>query len=265
MSAGRAAGSRTPQLPKRYLPFPYATLPFFAPDEYHRLPAPDGRRITGDELADALVIKTPICISLVFLDVMLKLGKVIWNVKFEGFNCYSVKLGNLGECEQEDDEAAESSEWMTNPFNAERHNNLFLTPKSGNRRKKAGRSKVAKYKKSGPQAPMSNPGSPSCNTLTSVGTCHYDSSLGDQSAEEVANVLVGIGLLEKKLKNKIRWKGQESQDNTRPGEVDTDISVLQVDVENFALQEYGFDDCIRSVTHPNNALKHFLHSKFVKD
>lgn len=24
-------------------------------------------------------------------------------------------------------------------------------------------------------------GSPSCNTLTSVGTCHYDSSLGDQS------------------------------------------------------------------------------------
>ncbi|THU66793.1 hypothetical protein C4D60_Mb05t17950 [Musa balbisiana] len=59
-SAGRAAGSRTPQLPKRYLPFPYATLQFFAPDEYHRPPAPDGRRITGDELADALVIKTPV-------------------------------------------------------------------------------------------------------------------------------------------------------------------------------------------------------------
>lgn len=64
MSAGRAAGSRTPQLPKRYLPFPYATLPFFAPDEYHRLPAPDGRRITGDELADALVIKTPVSLML---------------------------------------------------------------------------------------------------------------------------------------------------------------------------------------------------------
>lgn len=46
---------------------------------------------------------------------------------------------------------------MTNPFNAERHNNLFLTPKSGNRRKKSGRSKVTKYKEVWPSSPYVKP------------------------------------------------------------------------------------------------------------
>ncbi|URE09845.1 hypothetical protein MUK42_23025 [Musa troglodytarum] len=222
MSGGRAAGSRAPQPtgqirqpPKRHLPFPSTRPPFLAPDEYHRFPGPDGRGIAGDETADALVIKTP-----------LKRKR-----------------------EHEDNEAAESR-------------------KGG---KTSGRSKIAKYNKSGPHTPMSNAGSPSGNTLTPVGTCRYDSSLGlltkkfinllkhahdgildlNNAAEtlgvqkrriyDITNVLEGIGLIEKKLKNKIRWKGQ---DNTRPGEVDDDLSVLQAEVEKLALQERSLDDRI---------------------
>ncbi|THU49306.1 hypothetical protein C4D60_Mb06t08170 [Musa balbisiana] len=244
MSGGRAAGSRAPQptgqirqLPKRHLPFPSTRPPFLAPDEYHRFPGPDGRGIAGDETADALVIKTP-----------LKRKR-----------------------EHEDNEAGESSEWMTSPGYAEGLNNLLLTPISGKGGKTSGRSKIAKYNKPGPHTPMSNAGSPSGNTLTPVGTCRYDSSLGlltkkfinllkrahdgildlNNAAEtlgvqkrriyDITNVLEGIGLIEKKLKNKIRWKGQ---DNTRPGEVDDDLSVLQAEVEKLALQEHSLDDRI---------------------
>ncbi|RWV76898.1 hypothetical protein GW17_00062363, partial [Ensete ventricosum] len=64
MSVDRAVGSRMLQLSKRYLLFPYARLPFLAPDEYHWLSTPDGRRITEDEMADALVIKTPVSLML---------------------------------------------------------------------------------------------------------------------------------------------------------------------------------------------------------
>ncbi|RWW85959.1 hypothetical protein BHE74_00005320 [Ensete ventricosum] len=135
MSGGRAAGNRAPQPagqirqpPKRHLPFPSTRPPFLAPDEYHRFPGPDGRGIAGDETADALVIKTPVSFPL------------------------------KRKREHEDNEAAESSEWMTSPGYAEGLNNLLLTPVSGKGGKTSGRSKIAKYNKSGPHTPMSNAG-----------------------------------------------------------------------------------------------------------
>lgn len=64
MSGGQAAGSRSAQQlgqifqpPKQYLQFPSSRPPFVSPDEYHRF---DGRRGGRDEMADALVIKTPV-------------------------------------------------------------------------------------------------------------------------------------------------------------------------------------------------------------
>lgn len=58
---------------------------------------------------------------------------------------------------------------------------------------------------------------------------------------DITNVLEGIGLIEKKLKNNIRWKGI---DDSRPGEVSDDMSILQADIEALTLQEHSFDEQI---------------------
>ncbi|KAG8503397.1 hypothetical protein CXB51_001315 [Gossypium anomalum] len=60
---------------------------------------------------------------------------------------------------------------------------------------------------------------------------------------DITNVLEGIGLIEKKLKNKIRWKGV---DDSRP-EVDGDVSVLQAEIENLTMKEHTLDDQIREM------------------
>ncbi|GMP93136.1 hypothetical protein CsSME_00043097 [Camellia sinensis var. sinensis] len=95
---------------------------------------------------------------------------------------------------------------------------------------------MAKSNRSGSQTPVSNVGSPSSNNLTPIGPCCYDSSLGlvtkkfiylikhaedsildlNKAADtlevqkshiyDISNDLEGIGLIEKKLKNRIRWK-----------------------------------------------------------
>ncbi|KAF6159003.1 hypothetical protein GIB67_042084 [Kingdonia uniflora] len=121
---------------------------------------------------------------------------------------------------------------------------------------------------------MSNTGSPGGNPLTPAGTSRYDSSLGlltkkfinlikhaedgildlNQAADtlevqkrriyDITNVLEGIGLIEKKLKNRIRWKGV---DVSRPGEVGDDVAVLQTEVENLTMEEHNVDDRIREM------------------
>ncbi|KAJ6817364.1 transcription factor E2FA [Iris pallida] len=221
--------------------------PFVSPDEYHRFSAGGGggggggRTILAVDEADAraegIVVRTP-----------LKRKRV-----------------------HEDNEAAESSEWATSPGYAEGVNSPLHTPISGKSGRIYGKSKAAKCAKSGPQTPVSNAGSPSNLAPTPAGTCRYDSSLGlltknfihllkhakdgildlNQAAEtlkvqkrriyDITNVLEGIGLIEKKLKNRIRWKGL---DDLRPGGLDSDVSNLQFDVENLTLKERGLDDCI---------------------
>ncbi|XP_040940781.1 transcription factor E2FB, partial [Gossypium hirsutum] len=127
-----------------------------------------------------------------------------------------------------------------------------------------------KSSKFGPQTPSSALGSPS-NNLTPAGPCRYDSSLGlltkfinlikqaeDGSLDlnkaagtlevqkrriyDITNVLEGIGLIEKKLKNRIQWKGL---DVSRPGEVDENVATLQAEVENLHNQEHRLDGQIR--------------------
>ncbi|KAK8319680.1 hypothetical protein V6Z11_A13G258200 [Gossypium hirsutum] len=109
------------------------------------------------------------------------------------------------------------------------------------------------------------------NNLTPAGPCRYDSSLGlltkfinlikqaeDGSLDlnkaagtlevqkrriyDITNVLEGIGLIEKKLKNRIQWKGL---DVSRPGEVDENVATLQAEVENLHNQEHRLDGQIR--------------------
>ncbi|KAL5665553.1 hypothetical protein ACJX0J_025661 [Zea mays] len=127
----------------------------------------------------------------------------------------------------------------------------------------------AKNSKTGPQTPTSNVGSP-LNPPTPVGTCRYDSSLGlltkkfinllkqapdgildlNNAAEtlevqkrriyDITNVLEGIGLIEKTLKNRIRWKALDDSSV----QLDNGISALQAEVENLSLQEQALDERI---------------------
>ncbi|CAL9081694.1 unnamed protein product [Musa textilis] len=241
MSGSQAAGNRSAQQlgqifqpPKQYLQFPSSRPPFVSPDEYHRF---DGRRGGRDEMADALVIKTP-----------LKQKSV-----------------------QEDNEVVEISEWTTSPGCAVGFTSPLLTPVSEKGRKTYSKSKVAKHNKSGGQTPVSNAGSPTGDNLTPVGSCRYDSSLGlltkkfinllkhtqdgildlNKAAEilkvqkrriyDITNVLEGIGLIEKKLKNRIRWKGIDDLGSV---EVDGDASKLQAETESLTTKERRLDELI---------------------
>ncbi|XP_022972582.1 transcription factor E2FA-like isoform X1 [Cucurbita maxima] len=130
-----------------------------------------------------------------------------------------------------------------------------------------------------PRRATSGPGTPISDTstyspLTPAGNCRHDSSLGlltkkfinlikqardgildlNKAAEtlkvqkrriyDITNVLEGIGLIEKKLKNIICWKGFNAQS---PGNVDNDTAMLQVDVENLSFEERRLEDKISAL------------------
>ncbi|XP_010262959.1 PREDICTED: transcription factor E2FA-like [Nelumbo nucifera] len=222
---------------KRHLPFSSTKPPFVPPDDYHRF-SRESRKV-ADEEADAIVVKSP------------PLKRKSETEDCEGFN-----------------------EWTTSPGYTEVVNSPLRTPVSGKGGRVYSKSKVPKHSKSGPQTPVPNAGSPSGNTLTPVGTCRYDSSLGlltkkfinlikhaedgildlNKAADtlevqkrriyDITNVLEGIGLIEKKLKNRIRWKGL---DVSRPGEEDDDATMLQAEVENLSMEEQRLDDRIREM------------------
>ncbi|XP_052175327.1 transcription factor E2FA-like isoform X3 [Diospyros lotus] len=171
-----------------------------------------------------------------------------------------------------DYDEVESVNWISSPGCADKANSPLQTPVSGKGRRVYGRTRVSKSDRSGPLTPMSNAGSPS--PLTPAGSCRYDSSLGlltkkfvnlikyaedgildlNKAADtlevqkrriyDITNVLEGIGLIEKKLKNIIRWKGLEA---SRPGEVKDDITTLQAEVEKLSMEEQRLDDRIREM------------------
>ncbi|CAK9184687.1 unnamed protein product [Ilex paraguariensis] len=148
------------------------------------------------------------------------------------------------------------------------------TPVSGKGGKAQKIPRIAKCNRSGSQTPAANVGSPSGNNLTPAGPCRYDSSLGlltkkfinlikhaedgildlNKAADtlevqkrriyDITNVLEGIGLIEKKLKNRIQWKGLDA---SRPGDVDESFSSLQAEVENLSIEEHRLDEQIREM------------------
>lgn len=246
-AAGAAAGARGGKASgpmNRRLPFPSMKPPFVPHEDYHRFPSSDGTALGlgSDQVAEAIVVKSP-CVSQ-----QLK--------RKSGTNFIDVG----------------SSDWTSSPGCTDTTNSPLRTPVSGKGGRIYGRSKVSKNNKSGPQTPMSNADSPS--PLTPAGSCRYDSSLGlltkkfinlikhaedgmldlNNAAEtlevqkrriyDITNVLEGIGLIEKKLKNRIHWKGLDA---LRPGEVDDDISGLQAEVEKLTMEERTLDDRIREM------------------
>lgn len=233
------SNSQTPQDSsafKRQLPFSAMKPPFLAPGgDYHRFAAEPHRR--PDQEAEAIVVKSP----------------------------------QLKRKSDTADHDAESSEKTTGPGYTEIVNSPLQTPVSGKGVKAQKTSRLAKNSKIGPQISASNLGSPG-NNLTPTGPCRYDSSLGlltkkfinlikhaedgildlNKAADtlevqkrriyDITNVLEGIGLIEKKLKNRIQWKGL---DVSRPGEADENASSLQAEVESLSIQERRLDEQIR--------------------
>lgn len=148
------------------------------------------------------------------------------------------------------------------------------TAVSGTGGRRYNRSKLAKRAKIGPQTPGSNIGSPLGNAPTPISSCRYDSSLGlltkkfislvkqaddgildlNKAADtlevqkrriyDITNVLEGIGLIEKRLKNRICWKGLSV---SRSGEVEDEATVLQAEVDSLYREECKLDECIRDM------------------
>lgn len=225
---------------RRHLPFSSTRPPFIPPDDYHRFSSPNnGNRVatTADQETEVIIVKSP--------QVKRKLGT--------------------------DYNGVPSNEWNNLNYTATTKSPL-RTPVSAKGTRINGRSKVTKNNKSTPQTPVSNTGSPA--PLTPVGSCRYDSSLGlltkkfinlikhaedgildlNNAADtlevqkrriyDITNVLEGIGLIEKKLKNRIRWKGLDS---SKPGELEDDVALLQAEVQKLSMEEHKLDENIREM------------------
>ncbi|XP_065867896.1 transcription factor E2FB isoform X2 [Euphorbia lathyris] len=220
---------------KRQLPFSSMKPPFFAPGDYHRF-STDSRRLTDHEV-EAIVVKPP----------------------------------PLKRKSDVADREAESSEWSTGLGFVEVVSSPLQTPVSGKGGKVPKTSRASKSNKL--QNAAINVGSPG-NNLTPTGPCRYDSSLGlltkkfinlikhaedgildlNKAADtlevqkrriyDITNVLEGIGLIEKKLKNRIQWKGL---DVSRPGEPDENVGSLQAEVENLNIEERRLDEQTREM------------------
>ncbi|OAY51364.1 transcription factor E2FB isoform X2 [Manihot esculenta] len=220
---------------KRQLPFTSMKPPFLAPGDYHRFNT-EPRRVVDHEV-ETIIVKPP----------------------------------PLKRKSDAADHEAESSEGNTSAGFTEVVNSPLQTPGKGGKAPKT--SRLSKSSKSGPQNATSNIGSPG-NNLTPSGPCRYDSSLGlltkkfinlikhaedgildlNKAADtlevqkrriyDITNVLEGIGLIEKKLKNRIQWKGL---DVARPGEADENVASLQAEVENLNIEEHRLDEQIREM------------------
>ncbi|KAH7279921.1 hypothetical protein KP509_37G043700 [Ceratopteris richardii] len=130
-----------------------------------------------------------------------------------------------------------------------------------------------RYSKIDPQTPGSNTASPATNKVqTPVSSCRYDNSLGlltkkfinlikeaedgvldlNKAADmlgvqkrriyDITNVLEGVGLIEKKLKNRIQWRGLDSAGSS---DMINEVGYLKAEVESLLLQERTLDNCIR--------------------
>lgn len=223
----------------RQLPFVAMKPPFVPPPgDYHRFPSADNQRVAHHEV-EAILVKSPL-----------------------------KRKGEAADCE------AESSERTDTPGHIEGVYSPHQTPVSGKGGKVNKTSRSSKCNRAVLQTPGTNVGSPSGHNLTPGGPCRFDSSLGiltkkfinlikhaedgildlNNAAEalevqkrriyDITNVLEGIGLIEKTLKNRIQWKGL---DVSRPGEIEENVPNLQAEVENLSTEECRLDEQIREM------------------
>ncbi|XP_012485143.1 transcription factor E2FB isoform X2 [Gossypium raimondii] len=239
MSASQEPLNQSLQLQNQQLPFSMKP-PFMSPGgDYHHFASTESRRL-ADQKGDAIVVQSP-------------------------------RKSDVA------DREVESGDWARPPGYTEVIGSPLQTPVSGKGGKAQKISRLTKNSRSGPQIPASNLGSPG-NNVTPTGPCRYDSSLGlltrkfinlikqaedgildlNKAADtlevqkrriyDITNVLEGIGLIEKKLKNRIQWKGL---DVSRPGKIDENVTTLQVhahaEVENLSIEERCLDEQIREM------------------
>ncbi|KAI5560762.1 hypothetical protein BDE02_16G068600 [Populus trichocarpa] len=231
------SGSILPPL-ARHLAFATMKPPFLPPDDYHRFSSPSTSRVAADRDAEAIVVRSP----------RLK------------------RKSGLA------DNGVSSSNHVSSPGCSNISNSPFRTPASAKGGRTYNNSKTSKGNGAGPQTPVSKA---DCSSpLTPAGSCRYDSSLGlltkrfvdlfknaddgildlNIAAEtlevqkrriyDITNVLEGIGLIEKTLKNRIRWKGIDA---SRPRQVEGDATLLQEEIEKLTMEEHKLDDQIREM------------------
>lgn len=224
---------------KRYLPFSSMKPAFISSEDYHRFNTPAGAAAdVRNQEPEAIVVKSPLM---------------------------KRKNGN-------DHNEVSSTEWTTNSGYNGMASSPFHTPVSAKGGRTVSRLKATRNNISAPPTPSSNVGSPS--PLTPASNCRYDSSLGlltkkfihlikqaedgildlNKAADtlevqkrriyDITNVLEGIGLIEKKLKNRIQWKGVDSSGSE---ELENDATFLQAEVERLSIEERRLDDRIREM------------------
>ncbi|KAF9664894.1 hypothetical protein SADUNF_Sadunf16G0065400 [Salix dunnii] len=170
------------------------------------------------------------------------------------------------------DNGVSSSNHFSSPGCSNISNSSFRTPASAKGGRTYNNSKASKDNGAGPQTPVSK--ADCASPLTPAGSCRYDSSLGlltkrfvdlfknaddgildlNNAAEtlevqkrriyDITNVLEGIGLIEKTLKNRIRWKGIDA---SRPRQVEGDATSSQAEIEKLTMEEHKLDDQIREM------------------
>ncbi|KAG0561757.1 hypothetical protein KC19_9G089300 [Ceratodon purpureus] len=192
----------------------------------------------------------------------------------------NMKRRNAGEEEQD----VEMNGW-----NGYGNSDLSPAPTASGPRMRASRPKTVKQTKNGPLTPgPSGNGSPTTSAPTPTSTCRYDSSLGlltkkfidlikqaddgvldlNKAADtlnvqkrriyDITNVLEGIGLIEKKLKNRIRWKGLGM---ARTAEARDDAAGLQAEVEDLRNEEKRLDESISEMRERLRSLSEDDHNK----
>uniref|UniRef100_A0A7I4BXQ9 E2F/DP family winged-helix DNA-binding domain-containing protein n=1 Tax=Physcomitrium patens TaxID=3218 RepID=A0A7I4BXQ9_PHYPA len=193
--------------------------------------------------------------------------------------CLSMKRRN--ECEEHHVEM--------NGWNGYTNSDLSPAPTPTGPRGRGSRAKTVKQTKNGPQTPgPSGIGSPTSSAPTPTSTCRYDSSLGlltkkfidlikqaddgvldlNKAADtlhvqkrriyDITNVLEGIGLIEKKLKNRIRWKGLGM---VRNAEAKDDAAGLLAEVEDLRIKEKKLDESISEMRERLRSLSEDEHNK----
>ncbi|KAL1082194.1 hypothetical protein V6Z11_D09G118800 [Gossypium hirsutum] len=189
--------------------------PFMSPGgDYHHFASTESRRL-ADQKGDAIVVQSP-------------------------------RKSDVA------DREVESGDWARPPGYTEVIGSPLQTPVSGKGGKAQKISRLTKNSRSGPQIPASNLGLLTrkfINLIKQAEDGILDLNKAADTLEvqkrriyDITNVLEGIGLIEKKLKNRIQWKGL---DVSRPGKIDENVTTLQAEVENLSIEERCLDEQIR--------------------
>ncbi|XP_024389514.1 transcription factor E2FA isoform X3 [Physcomitrium patens] len=176
-----------------------------------------------------------------------------------------------------------------NGWNGHSNSDHSHAPTPSGPRARASRSKTVKQTKNCPLTPgHSGIRSPTSSAPTPTSSCRYDSSLGlltkkfielikqaddgvldlNKAADtlnvqkrriyDITNVLEGIGLIEKKLKNRIRWKRLGM---ARNADIKDDGAGTQTEVEDLLNQESNLDESISEIREQLKNLSEDDHNK----